>query len=222
MTVALAEAGASRVVAIEFDRALVPALGEAVGGYPVVEVLAADATTIDWPATLGAGPWVCCGNLPYNVGTTIVLDVLAGAPVVRTIVVMLQREVGERLVAAPGSGAPRVYGAVSLRVAYHARATLVRTVPPEVFWPRPSVGSVVVRLQRRDHPPVDVDEAALWRVVDVSFAERRKTMRNAVRRLGVEAGAADAVLRDARVEPAARPETLDLAAFARVVEALPA
>ena len=135
LTVALADAGADRVLAIEFDRSLLPGLAEAVGDRPSVEILHADATKLDWPATLGEGAWVCCGNLPYNVGTSIVLDVLERAPSVARIVVMLQREVADRLAATPAQR--EAYGAVSLRVAYHARAELLRQVPPEVFWPRP-------------------------------------------------------------------------------------
>src|SRR4249920_1925610 len=123
LTTALADAGAERVLAIEFDRALLAGLAEAVGDRPTVEILHADATKLDWPATLGDGPWVCCGNLPYNVGTSIVLDVLAFAPVTR-IVVMLQREVADRLAATPAQR--EAYGAVSLRVAYRARASVIR------------------------------------------------------------------------------------------------
>jgi 16S rRNA (adenine1518-N6/adenine1519-N6)-dimethyltransferase len=89
-------------------------------------------------------------------------------------------------------------------------------VPPDVFWPRPKVGSAVVRLDRLDRPAVDVDESLLWRVVDVAFAERRKTMRNAVRRLGLSAPEADRALAEADVSPDTRPETLDLNAFARL------
>lgn len=218
LTTALADAGADRVLAIEFDRALLPGLAEAVGDRPTVEILHADATKLDWAATLGDGDWVCCGNLPYNVGTSIVLDVLEGAPSVTRIVVMLQREVADRLAATPAQR--EAYGAVSLRVAYRASSAVVRTVPPEVFWPRPAVGSAVVRLDRLRLPPVDVDEAELWTVVDTAFAERRKTMRNALRRLGLSAAAADGALATAGVDPTARPETLDLAAFARVTEAV--
>ncbi|MEP6759329.1 MAG: 16S rRNA (adenine(1518)-N(6)/adenine(1519)-N(6))-dimethyltransferase RsmA [Actinomycetota bacterium] len=219
LTVALADAGADRVLAIEFDRSLLPGLREAVGDRSSIEIVHADATKLDWPATLGDGAWVCCGNLPYNVGTTIVLDVLERAPTVARIVVMLQREVADRLAATPEQR--EAYGAVSLRVAYRARADLIRTVPPEVFWPRPKVGSAIVRLDRLDVPPVDVDEGRLWSVVDTAFAERRKTMRNALRRLGLTADEAGSTLATAGVEPTARPETLDLAAFARVTEALP-
>ena len=91
-------------------------------------------------------------------------------------------------------------------------------IEPDVFWPRPSVGSVVVRLDRLDAPPVHVDERALWRVVDTAFAERRKTMRNALRRLGLDGAEADAVLADAGVDARARPEQLGLAAFAAIAE----
>ncbi len=220
LTTALAQAGADRVLAIEFDRALLPGLAESVADLACVDIVHADATKLDWPATLGDGEWVCCGNLPYNVGTSIVLDVLRDAPSVSRIVVMLQREVADRLAATPAERA--AYGAVSLHVAYHARAEIVRSVPPEVFWPRPSVGSAVVRLERLEHAPVQVDPTRLWSVVDVSFAQRRKTMRNAMRRLGLSASDADATLAQAEVEPTARPETLDLPAFARIVAALPA
>lgn len=216
LTVALAEAGAAEVLAIEFDRRVAAGLREVVEGSERVRVLQADATALDWGATLGAGPWIAVGNLPYNVGTTIVVDLLERAPV-RRIVAMLQREVGERLVAAPGDDA---YGALSLRLAYRATATIVRSVPPEVFWPRPGVGSVVVRMDLRPAPPVRVDEAALWRVVETSFAQRRKTMRNAVRRLDRTAEEADALLALTGVDPTARPEQLDLAAFARIAEAI--
>jgi 16S rRNA (adenine1518-N6/adenine1519-N6)-dimethyltransferase len=219
LTTALADAGADRVLAIEFDRGLLRGLRETVGDRPSVTIVHADATRCDWTALLGDEPWVCCANLPYNVGTTIVLDLLE-QPTVRRMVVMLQREVADRLIATPAQRG--AYGAVSLRVAYRASAHVMRTVPPEVFWPRPKVGSAIVRLDRLSQPPVEVEEAALWRVVDIAFAERRKTMRNAVRRLGLEPAEADAVLASAGVDPRLRPEALDLAGFARVATAVTA
>ena len=106
-------------------------------------------------------------------------------------------------------------------MAYRAVATLVRRVPPSVFWPRPKVESVIVRLVRRDEPAVAVDEVRLWAVVDAGFAERRKTMRNALRRLGVEGGDADEILAAAGVDPSARAETLSIEEFARIAERLP-
>jgi 16S rRNA (adenine1518-N6/adenine1519-N6)-dimethyltransferase len=217
LTVALADAGASEVVAIEFDHALMPPLRDAVRDRPAVTVVEADATKLSWPSLLAGGGWICCGNLPYNVGTDIVLDVLSHAPMARRLVVMVQREVAERLTASPGDVG---YGPTSVRVVYRARAEIVRRVPPQVFWPRPAVASAVVRIERRERPAVAVDEAALWRVVDGSFAQRRKSMRSAMRRLGVDHP--DATLAAAGVAPDARPETVGLEAFAKLVEALSA
>ena len=195
-----------------------PALRSVAEAYPAVDVLDADATKIDWSATLGEGSWTACGNLPYNVGTAIVLSLLEHAPMVRTLAVMVQREVADRLIATPS--AHEGYGPTSLRVAYHAEATIVRSVPASVFWPRPSVASAIVRMERRTHPAVDADEETLWRLVDAAFGQRRKTMRAALRRLG--AADPDAVLGEAGVDPSARPEELDLAAFGRIAEALSA
>jgi 16S rRNA (adenine1518-N6/adenine1519-N6)-dimethyltransferase len=217
LTRALAEAGAD-VLAVEVDPSLIPALQESTAGLDRVRVLHADATDGEWRDELGDGDWVLAANLPYNVATHLVLDTLQDVPQVGRLVVMVQREVGERLVAAPGEDA---YGIPSVRVAYRAEGTLVRRVPPSVFWPRPKVESVIVRLVRRDEPPVRVDEERLWAVVDAGFAERRKTMRNALRRLGVEGEEADRLLGAAAVDPSARAETLSLEEFGRIADALP-
>lgn len=216
LTVALAATGAE-VLAVEFDRALLPALREVVDGVSSVRVLDADAMKLDWAAELGDSEWTMAANLPYNIATPLVLDLLEGVPAIRTFVVTVQREVGERWAATPGEEG---YGAVSVKVAYRARAGVVRRVAPSVFWPRPGVDSAVVRLERLDTPPVDVDPEALRRVVDAGFAERRKTMRNALVRLGVDRGRAVDVLARAGVGPRARAEELDLAALARVTTAV--
>jgi 16S rRNA (adenine1518-N6/adenine1519-N6)-dimethyltransferase len=218
LTLALAAAGAE-VVAVEFDRGIVPALREVAAEAPGVRVVEADAMRLDWDAVLGEGadPWTLCANLPYNIATPLVLDVLADVDRVRRLVVMVQREVGERLVAAPDDDA---YGAVSVRVAYRATGSLERRVGREVFWPRPKVDSVVVRIDRLAEASVDVDEAHLWRVVDEAFGQRRKTIRNAMRRLG--AIDPDRLLRTAGVSPSARPETLSIQDFARLAATLPA
>jgi 16S rRNA (adenine1518-N6/adenine1519-N6)-dimethyltransferase len=202
LTVALAATGAE-VLAVEFDRALVPALREATQGSSSVRVLHADAMKLDWSTELGSeGDWTLCANLPYNIAAPLVLDTLADVPAIARWVVMVQREVGRRLVARPGD---EHFGAVSLRVAYRADARIVRRVPADVFWPRPNVDSVIVRLDR---------------VIDGAFAERRKTMRNALRRLGVHEP--EAVLAGAGVDPGARPEELDLATFAAIARRVPA
>jgi 16S rRNA (adenine1518-N6/adenine1519-N6)-dimethyltransferase len=219
LTVALAATGAV-VRAIEFDRKLLPALRESTGDLTRVEVVHADAMKMDWAATLADAPrWSLCANLPYNVAVPLVLDVLDAAPRVARLVVMVQREVGDRLVAGPGDEA---YGGVSVRVAYRASASTIRRVPAEVFWPRPKVASVVVRLDRLEEPAVSVDEARLRRVVAAGFAERRKTMRNALRRLGLDPEAAARVLAECAVAPDVRAEDLSLATFAALAERIPA
>lgn len=218
LTAALAGAGAE-VHAVEFDRTLMPALEEVTARMSGVTLRHADAAKIDWAAELASGPWIMCSNLPYNIAVPLVLTMLQEAPAVTRFVVMVQREVGERLAAGPGEEA---YGAVSVRVAYRARASVVRRVPPAVFWPRPKVASVVVRIDRLAAPAVDVDPARLWRVVDAGFAERRKTMRNAIRRLGFTVEAAAEVLAACGVSPNARAEELGLETFAAIAERLPA
>jgi 16S rRNA (adenine1518-N6/adenine1519-N6)-dimethyltransferase len=218
LTRALAETGAD-VVAVEVDRALLPALEESVGRLERVRVLGMDAMGWEWIEHVSADGTVLCANLPYHVATPLVLETLERVPRIARLVVMVQREVGERLAAGPGDEG---YGAPSVRVAFRARAAVVRRVPPEVFWPRPKVESVIVRLERWPEPPVAVDERRLWRVVDAGFAERRKTMRNAVRRLGMGGDEADAALSAAGIDPWARAETLSLQDFARLSERLPA
>lgn len=215
LTVALAATGAE-VLAVELDRALLPALEEVLAPFPRVRLEVGDALRMDWEAALPGGEWTMVSNLPYNVAVPLLVDMLDRAPRISEYLVMVQREVGERLTAQPGEDA---YGAASVRVAYRARAELVRRVPADVFWPRPKVESVTVRLTPRP-APVDVDRAALFRVVDEGFAERRKTMRNALRRLGLDGPSAERVLRDNGLEPDVRAERLGLPEFARIAEAL--
>ncbi len=216
LTLALAATGAS-VLAIEFDRRLVAALREVVDGIPAVEVLQADAMKLDWGAVLGESSWTMTSNLPYNIAVPVTLDMLESAPGVDRFVVMVQREVGERLAAGPGDEA---YGAVSVRVAYRALARIVRRIPATVFWPAPKVESVLVRLDRLEEPPVDADPEKLFRVVEAGFAQRRKTMRNALRRLGLGAPEADEVLTGCGIDPRARAESLGLSEFARIAGAI--
>jgi 16S rRNA (adenine1518-N6/adenine1519-N6)-dimethyltransferase len=155
-------------------------------------------------------------NLPYNVSVPVLLRLLGTVPTIERYVVMVQREVGDRLVAAPGEDA---YGAVSVRVAYHADARVVRRVPADVFWPRPKVDSVLVRLVPHP-PPVDVDPAALFAVVERGFAERRKTMANALRRLGLDAPAALRAMHASGLDPGVRAERLGLDELARIARTL--
>jgi 16S rRNA (adenine1518-N6/adenine1519-N6)-dimethyltransferase len=202
----------------------VAALRETVGAAPSVRIVHDDAMHLDWGAILDRPrdasadlPWVLCANLPYTIATPLVLDVLREVPQIRRATVMVQREVGERLTATAGEPA---YGAVSVRVATRAEASIVRRVPASVFWPRPNVESVVVRIERLAEPPVDPDDPMLHKVVDVAFAERRKTMRNALRRLGLNPPDADEVLERQGLAPNVRPEELDVETFAAIAAAV--
>ncbi|HXY93689.1 MAG TPA: 16S rRNA (adenine(1518)-N(6)/adenine(1519)-N(6))-dimethyltransferase RsmA [Acidimicrobiia bacterium] len=216
LTLALAERGA-RVLAVEVDPRLASLLESVLAGAGVVpgtvDVRVADAMTVDWPGVLaGASTWSCVSNLPYNVAVPVVIRLLESAPAVSRIVVMVQREVGERLAAAPGH---REYGAVSVKVAYHAEVSLLGTVPPSVFVPRPKVESALVGLRRRTAPPVSVpSEAALFELVRSGFAQRRKMLRRSLQPvLGTHA---TDVLAAAHVPPTARAESLGLDDWAAV------
>jgi 16S rRNA (adenine1518-N6/adenine1519-N6)-dimethyltransferase len=212
LTVALAETGAS-VLAIEVDRRVVPALREALeaSGRRNVRVALMDAMRADWSTALLGRPWTMVSNLPYNVAVPVVMRLLEEAPQVSEMLVMVQREVGERLAAGPGEEA---YGAVSVKVAYFADARAERRVPPSVFWPAPKVESVLVRLVRRKRRPPGVDRERLFRVIDEGFAQRRKTMRNALVRLGLPGREALLALGSCGLEAEVRAEELSLEQFA--------
>jgi 16S rRNA (adenine1518-N6/adenine1519-N6)-dimethyltransferase len=214
LTLALADAGA-RVHALELDRHLVPVLESVLRAVPDVTVEQGDALTWEYAARLGDGPWSCVSNLPYNVATPVVARILEEAPAVTRLLVMVQREVGERLAAGPGT---KAYGAVSVKVAFHATARIVGAVPPTVFVPRPKVESALVLLERRATPPVDVPSyAALFELVGAGFAQRRKMLRRAL--AGALGDRTEAVLTVAGVAPTARAEELDLEAWAGVARA---
>ncbi len=212
LTLALAETGA-RVVAVETDHRLLPVLRSVVGGAGV-ETIEGDALELDLGALLAErspGPWSLVANLPYNVATPLVLKTLVEVPAVADLLVMVQREVGERMAAAAGQDP---YGAVSVRIAYFARAEVVGRVPASVFIPRPRVESVLVRLVRLPQPAVDLSLVTYDRlnaVVRAGFAQRRKMLRRSL------AGVVDPdAFERAGVRPDARAEELDVAAWGRL------
>jgi 16S rRNA (adenine1518-N6/adenine1519-N6)-dimethyltransferase len=213
LTLALLETGAA-VTAVEVDRHLLGPLREVVEPHGAT-VVAGDALRLDWRALLGEGPWALVANLPYNVATPLVADLLDGVPAITTMLVMVQREVGERLAASAGDEA---YGAVSVKVAYWATARVVGKVGPNVFLPQPKVDSALVAIERRPTPAVDpalVGPERLFAVVRAGFGQRRKMLRRSL--AGVVAPEAFA---RAGVAPEARPEELDVGAWGRLA-ALP-
>ncbi len=210
LTIALLDAGA-HVHAVELDRHVLPVLEEVTAGRDI-EIVAADALQADWRSLLGDGRWAMVANLPYNVALPIVVEALERAPMIDRMLVMMQREVGERLAARSGDDA---YGAVSVKVAYYADAKIVGRVPPTVFLPQPKVESALVRLERHAEPPVAVtDPQRLFALVRAGFATRRKTLRRALN--GVID--ADTFVR-AGIDPSARAETLSLEDWARLTDA---
>lgn len=209
LTLALLETGAE-VTAVEVDRRLLPVLEE-VAVPAGARLVHGNALRLDWDALLGGEPWVLVANLPYHVATPLVADLLDHVPGVRRLLVMVQLEVGERMVAGVGDPA---YGALSVKVAYWARASLAGRVPATVFLPRPEVESALVAIERRPAPAVDPAEVApeeLFALVRAGFGQRRKMLRRALAgRVGTEAFTC------AGVRPEARAEELDVAAWGRL------
>ncbi|MGB5565556.1 MAG: 16S rRNA (adenine(1518)-N(6)/adenine(1519)-N(6))-dimethyltransferase RsmA [Acidimicrobiia bacterium] len=203
LTAALAAAGA-RVVVYEIDAGLVRVLHHTVGDLPNVEIRHADAGDADLDRDLGPGPWSMVSNLPYNVGTGIVLDALRGAPRVDRFVLLVQREVAERLLAGPGS---RAYGLPSVITSLHAHGSMAFSVAPTVFYPAPSVASAVIELDR--HPAPENAERAI-EIASAAFGQRRKMLR---RSLATVIPEASETLERCGVDPTARAEDLSPAAF---------
>ena len=209
LTLALAEAGA-RVTAVELDRHLIPVLDEVLdAASPRPTVLHADALQLDWSLVLsGASAWQLVANLPYNVATPLVLDVLDDVPAVRGLLVMVQREVAERLAAKPGT---KAYGIPSVKVSYWAQAEIVGRVGPNVFLPKPRVESALVRIVRRAEPATSADPDVLFALVRAGFGHRRKMLRGAL------AGLVDAdAFARASISPGARAEELSVVDWGRL------
>jgi 16S rRNA (adenine1518-N6/adenine1519-N6)-dimethyltransferase len=173
-----------------------------------VHVVEADATTLEWASLLEAHErWTLVANLPYNVATPLVCELLDRVPAIDSMLVMVQREVADRFAAAPGS---KQYGAVSVKVAFWSDARVVASVPASVFVPRPNVESALVRLDRRPPPP-GVDPDVLFPLVRQAFGQRRKMLRKSLRDvMDIERFEA------AGVSPEARPEQLGLDAWCRM------
>lgn len=224
LTLGLLETGAE-VVAIEIDEVLANQLPGTVaermpGAAERLEVVLSDA--LDVKVIPGGEPTALVANLPYNVAVPVLLHMLAICPQWSTGVVMVQSEVADRLVAAPGS---KIYGVPSAKLAWYAEAIRVGNVPPTVFWPVPNVDSGLVRITRRRPPHVDgrdprVTRSQVFRVVDAAFASRRKMLRSALAGLCGGSMAASELITAAGIDPTARGEALDIGDLARVVEAL--
>ena len=205
---------AGQVIAIEYDRALSAVLRQRYAGTARVSVVESDVLKVSFSELAGLD-YVLVGNIPYYITTPILFKALA-PPRPRRAVYLVQREVAERIVAAPGA---REYGALSANVQGVAHAELLFRVSAGAFQPPPRVDSAVIRIVPRDDPVVGPDqEEALRALVQGAFSFRRKQMRRVVRSLyDIDAERADGILAAADVDPVARPETLSPDDFARVL-----
>lgn len=211
---------AGRLLALEVDLVMAAGLVERFAEAPHVEVLVADARSFDYGGLAGLKPdpigrILVVGNLPYSVGKPILQALVEAGSAVDEMVLMLQKEVAERVAAAPGG---RAYGSLSVLTQLSCEARLAFTVPPGAFRPPPQVESAVIHLRVRRPPPVPVDDAARLRVVVLAaFSQRRKSLANALASgLGLKVERARAMCEAVGIDGGRRAETLSLNEFARL------
>jgi len=207
LTLALAATGAA-VLTYEVDERLAPVLEQVLDGVDNVDLRLADAAAAPVPA----GQWTVVANLPYYLSTTLVLDWLQTGPQPERFVVMVQREVADRLTAGPGS---RIYGIPSVIARLYGRPRLAFTVPPTVFYPQPEVDSAVVEITRLEEVSPHAQSAA--RLAATAFGQRRKMLR---RSLAEAVPEAEAVLSAAGIDPSSRPEELGVDSFLALAEVI--
>ncbi len=211
---------AGKVVAVEIDKNLIPILSETLAEYDNVEIVNSDILKTDINALIeehkGEMKGVkIIGNLPYYITTPIVMKILEDGVKPDSIIVMMQKEVADRIKSKPGK---KAYGALSVAVQYYCEAEAIINVPRTVFVPQPNVDSTVLKLSVRPSRPVElIDEKIFFETVKGGFGQRRKTLSNAlVGVCGMDKAAAIEILNTAEIDPIRRAETLDLEEFARL------
>ena len=224
MTQYLAER-ASEVVAVEIDKNLIPILEETLADYPNVTLINADILKLDIRRLAeeknGGRPLKVVANLPYYITTPIIMGLLESGVPLKSIVVMVQKEVADRMQAGPGT---KDYGALSLAVQYYANPQIVANVPPNCFIPRPNVGSAVIRLTRYEEPPIQANEQRMFAMIRAAFNQRRKTLANAVSNaagLGLTREQVVQAIQKMGLSPTIRGEALTLEQFATLSKELP-
>lgn len=218
MTQYLAES-AGEVLAVEIDKSLIPILEDTLSPYQNVTVINEDILKLDINSLVReknqGKPIKVVANLPYYITTPIIMGLFESHVPLKSITIMVQKEVADRMQVGPGT---KDYGALSLAVQYYARPEVVAYVSPACFIPRPNVGSAVIRLDRHEKPPVDVeDEAFLFAVIRAAFNQRRKTLVNGLSNaveLGISRQQAQEALLKMQLSPTIRGEALTLQEFA--------
>jgi len=217
LTQGVAEAGAE-VVAVELDKKLPAVLAETLAGYDNVKIVPGDILKVNIPEIMGDGSFKVVANLPYYITTPIIMALLEQHLPITKLVTMVQKEVALRMVAQPGK---KDYGALSVAVQYYTEPKIMLDVPPKSFLPAPEVDSVVIACQVRSTAPVDViDEKMFFRVVKAAFGQRRKTLNNALKAMGVDKTIVQDILEVAGIDGVRRGETLSLAEFAKIADAV--
>lgn len=204
---------AKKVVAIELDDTLIPILTEELGGYENFSLIHNDALKVNFDEVIGDEQSVkLVANLPYYVTTPIIVKLLKEKHKFKSLTIMIQKEVAERMNAEPGN---KDYGALTLLVQYYCNTKIVRKVPPACFIPRPKVDSIVIRLDKLDEPKVKVDnEKLFFDIIRNSFNMRRKTLWNGVKSIGQSKERLEAAFEKAGIDPKRRGETLSIQEFA--------
>ncbi len=211
LTQGLAESGAD-VVAVELDKRLLPVLDVTLEGYDNVRIVNGDILQVDIMEQVQKPDFKCCANLPYYITTPIIFAILEKRLPMERLVVMVQKEVAERMAAKPGS---KDYGALSVAIQYFTEPEIAFIVPPSSFIPAPSVDSAVIVCKRRSTPPVEVcDENLFFRVVKAAFSLRRKMLSNSLKNMGIKGEQVNKWLELAGVDGKRRAETLSLEDFA--------
>lgn len=216
---------AAKVVAVEIDRRLLPILDETLEGYDNVHIVHGDILEVDL-IELTANyfenrPFKVVANLPYYITSPIIMTFLESHLPYTDLVVMVQTEVADRILASPGT---KTYGSLTVAVQYYTEANLIAKVPASVFMPQPKVGSAVIRLSKRDSLPLEHDESEIFfQVVKAAFSKRRKTILNALSSYQFKESMGDKdqireILQNAKIEPNRRGETLSIEEFARLTQ----
>lgn len=216
LTQALAETGAD-VTAFELDKSLERVLSHTLEHYKNVHIIYEDVLKADLKTILGDRDWRCAANLPYYITTPILLSLIQSDLPISLFVFMMQKEVADRILAAPGS---KDYGALTLAVNFDCTSERVLDIPPAAFIPRPQVTSTVLKLRRRKEPAVAVkDRKLFFRLVKMGFGQRRKVFTNAMKAGGIPADLIPVILSKADIDGKRRGETFSMEEYGRLADA---
>ena len=215
LTQALAETGA-QVKSVEIDQSLLPVLAKTLEGYTNVEIIPGDVLKVDLGEITQHEPFTVAANLPYYITTPIIFALLEQQLPLKRLVVMVQKEVAERMTAGPGT---KDYGPLSLALQYYSEPRLALSVPARDFMPAPKVDSMVVVCEKREQPPVDADPKLFFQVVRAAFSQRRKMLSNCLKSLGVSSDQVKTLMERAGIDGKRRGESLSMEEFGKLTKA---